>query len=294
MQADFHFKPSNTVRVHPPLLQSGAALPLICDSPHSGVFYPADFGSSQPLAALRQGEDTHVAELWSAVPALGGTLIEALFPRTYVDVNRELSDLDPELLDGPWPHPLAPGEKSRLGFGLIWRRLSFDQPMYQRRLSVAEVEARIRNCWQPYHQALSAAVEAAYQAHGAVWHLNLHSMPGNAFERLGRSSEQPLADFVLGDRDGSTCEPALLDVIETSFRAHGYSVARNNPYKGVALIAQIGQPARRRHSMQIEIRRPIYMDEASREPNAGFAPLQQCLQATLQALAGHIRAQIGA
>ncbi|MEJ6008107.1 N-formylglutamate amidohydrolase [Paucibacter sp. AS339] len=293
MRATTHFNPTNTVRVHAPVLAAADALPLVCDSPHSGVHYPADFVSCQPLAALRQGEDTHVAELWSAVPRQGGTLIEALFPRTYVDVNRELSDLDPELLDGPWPQPLAPGEKSRLGFGLIWRGLSADQPMYQRRLSVAEVQERIRNCWQPYHRALAQAVSAAQQAHGAVWHLNLHSMPGNAFARLGRSSEQPLADFVLGDRDGTTCEPALLDVIETSLRAHGYSVARNNPYKGVALIAQIGCPTQRRHSLQIEIRRPLYMDEASREPNAGFVPLQQSLSATLEALTAHIRTQLG-
>lgn len=270
-------------------LPEGEALPLVCDSPHSGVDYPADFGSCLPLAQLRCSEDTHVDALWQDAPRHGATLLAARFPRSYIDPNRELSDLDPELLDGPWPEPLAPGEKTRLGYGLIWRQVGKGQPIYERRLSVQEVQARIAGCWHPYHAALNEAVESAHARFGAVWHLNLHSMPNNAFERLGLKRSEPLADFVLGDRDGSTCEPALLDLIEDSLRAQGYTVARNDPYKGVALIGRIGRPAERRHSLQIEIRRPLYMDELSRERNAGFETLRQALDKTLAAVAAHIR-----
>ena len=60
-----------------------AALPLVCDSPHSGETYPADFGAAASLAQLRQGEDTHVDALWSAAPALGATLVAANFPRVH-------------------------------------------------------------------------------------------------------------------------------------------------------------------------------------------------------------------
>ena len=54
-----------------------AALPLVCDSPHSGETYPADFGAAASLAQ-RQGEDTHVDALWSAARA-GATLVAANF-----------------------------------------------------------------------------------------------------------------------------------------------------------------------------------------------------------------------
>ncbi len=283
------FTPDTAFRLQMP---EGQELPLVCDSPHSGIDYPDDFGSSLPPLTLRRGEDTHVDALWQAAPAQGATLLAARFPRSYIDPNRELADLDPALLAQPWPEPLAPGEKTRLGYGLIWRQVAKDQPIYARKLSVAEVQARIDNCWKPYHAALDAAVERAYASFGAVWHLNLHSMPNNAFERLGLARSDALADFVLGDRDGTTCEPALLDVIEASLRSHGYSVARNDPYKGVALIGRIGRPAERRHSLQIEIRRPLYMDELSRERNAGFEPLRQCLTATLAAVAAHVRSQV--
>ncbi|MEG3063197.1 MAG: N-formylglutamate amidohydrolase, partial [Comamonas sp.] len=240
----------------------GAAIPLVCDSPHSGVRYPEDFGHAVPRALLRAAEDTHVEALWGEAPKLGATLVEALFPRSYLDLNRTLDDIDPTLLAAPWPTPLAPSEKTRIGSGLVWRTVK-NTPIYDRLLPVDEVRQRIARCYQPYHQALAAAVESTHQRFGAVWHLNLHSMPNNAYERLQIKSDRPLADFVLGDRDGTTCEPAFVALVEEYLRGCGYTVARNDPYKGVQLIAKIGQPALQRHSMQIEIRRPIYMDEES-------------------------------
>lgn len=273
-------------------LPEGLPLPLVCDSPHSGVYYPADFQAAVPLARLRGGEDTHIDTLWSAIPKVGGTLIGATFPRVYIDPNRMLEDLDPELLDAPWPTPLSPGEKTRLGYGLIWRKLDAATPIYDRQLSVAEVQNRIARYYRPYHTALAEAVETAYRQFGALWHLNLHSMPNNAYERLKIDSPHPLADFVLGDRDGTTCEPGIVDLVERELKSMGYTVARNDPYKGVQLIAQIGRPAERRNSLQIEIRRPLYMDEASKAPNEGFATLQRDLASLAERIAMYIRSRI--
>lgn len=269
------------------------AVPLVCDSPHSGTAYPADYGHAVPRALLRRGEDTHVEALWEAVPAVGGTLLAAHFPRTYIDCNRTEDDLDPELLDAPWPTPLDPGPKTRLGFGLVWRNIGAGQPIYDRPLTVAEVRNRIESYYRPYHAALAQAVEDTTRRFGAVWHLNLHSMPNDAYERLKIVSPHPLADFVLGDRDGTTCEPGFVDLIERELRARGYTVARNDPYKGVQLIARIGQPALRRHSLQVEIRRPLYMDEATRERNAGFAQVQRDLAGVLESLSAYVKDKAG-
>ncbi len=262
---------------------------LVCDSPHSGTSYPADYRHAVPRELLRAGEDTHVEALWQSVPAVGGTLLAAHFPRTYIDANRTLDDLDPDLFDEPWPEPLAPGEKTRLGFGLVWRNLRAGVPIYDRALSVAEVRNRIDSYYRPYHATLADRIEATVARFGGVWHLNLHSMPNDAYQRLRIASPRPLADFVLGDRDGTTCEPGFVDLIERELLARGYTVARNDPYKGVQLIARIGQPARNRHSLQVEIRRPLYMDEATRERNAGFARLQQHLTEVLGMVAGYVR-----
>ncbi|MBL0420126.1 N-formylglutamate amidohydrolase [Ramlibacter sp. AW1] len=270
-------------------LPHGEPVALVCDSPHSGTHYPEDFGHVVPMPLLRRGEDTHVDALWQAAPDVGATLLAARFPRTYIDVNRTLEDLDPELLDGPWDAPLAPGEKTRLGYGLIWRNVAAGVPIYDRPLAPERVRRRIQQCYLPYHAALSKAIESSAQRFGGVWHLNLHSMPDDAYRRLGIASPHPLADFVLGDRDGTTCERTFVDLVEYELRSLGYTVARNDPYKGVQLIAHIGQPARNRHSLQVEIRRPVYMDEGTRERHAGFDRLQRDLSQLLRTLAAYVR-----
>lgn len=267
-------------------------LPLVCDSPHSGTIYPSDFRSALPLQKLRQTEDTDIDALWSGVPAVGGTLVAALFPRCYIDPNRALEDLDPSLIDGTWPKPLAPGPKSKLGYGLIFGKVDATSLIYDRQLSVSEIQQRIDRYWQPYRTALDQEIQSAYQRFGQVWHLNLHSMPQNAYERLGIQTDKTLADFVLGDRDGTTCEPEFVGLVEQSLRASGYTVARNDPYKGVALLEQIGQPALRRHSLQIEIRRPLYMNEATRERTPDFETLKSALDKTLIDVATYVKAQI--
>ncbi len=72
------------------------ASPLILASPHSGRHYPKEFlaQSVLPEAVLRQSEDCFVDRLVAAAPQMGVPLIEAVFPRVYVDPNREPSELD--------------------------------------------------------------------------------------------------------------------------------------------------------------------------------------------------------
>jgi N-formylglutamate deformylase len=266
---------------------TGEVLPLVIDSPHSGTDYPADFGYRAPFELLRRGEDLYVDRLYDHAPAHGATFVAANFPRAYVDPNRLLTDLDQALLDAPWPGEVATGPKTQLGIGLIWRMLG-QVPIYQRKLSVAEVQQRIERCYQPYHAALDQAIAEAYTNFGAVWHLNVHSMPDDSYERLGLPVK-PLADFVLGDLDGRTAGEPLMALIEGVLREHGYSVARNDPFKGVEIIARNGRPAEKRHSLQIEIKRSCYADVERHQPNAGFERAQRALDAMLAALAAHVR-----
>ncbi|HEY9281152.1 MAG TPA: N-formylglutamate amidohydrolase [Eoetvoesiella sp.] len=283
--ADSDFEPFTLV------LPTANVIPLVCDSPHSGQIYPEDFQNSLPASILRSGEDTYVDELWSAIPTVGGSLLAANFPRTYIDPNREEDDIDPNMLAEPWTTALHPTEKSRLGHGLIWTQAR-KQPIYDRKLWVAEVENRIGSFHRPYHAALQKQIESAYENFGGVWHLNLHSMPSDSYEALEIETDKPLADFVLGDRDGVTCDPALVQIIEEFLTNRGYTVARNDPFKGVALIAKIGNPEENRHSLQIEVNRALYMDEITYEKTAGFKTLQQTLALLSAEVAAFIQTQL--
>ena len=262
-------------------------LPLLCDSPHSGTCYPADFGHAIAHAELRHGEDTHVERLWDHAPEVGATLIAAHFPRTYIDVNRSLSDVDPGMLAEHWP--LAPSAKTVLGMGLLWRQVRAGAPIYDRKLSIAEVKRRVESCWRPYREALRQASERALAAFGACWHLNLHSMPHDAYERLGIESPTPLADFVLGDRRGRSCDREFLLLVKHAIEAHGYRVAVNDPYEGQELVRMMGEPHEGRHSLQVEVKRSLYMNEATREPNKHFEDLRADIASVLEEVARYVR-----
>jgi N-formylglutamate deformylase len=240
---------------------------------------------------VRRAEDTHVATLWRAAPAYGATLIEARFPRSFIDPNRSLADIDPELLADPWPSPTEPSRKTRQGMGLVWRLAAEGVPMYSRKLGSAEVAWRIERFWRPYHVELAAVLDARQRRFGKVWHINCHSMPAVG-DALADDPGRERADFVLGDREGTTCEPAFLLVVAETLRHLGYGVAVNDPYKGVEIIRVHGRPAQHRHSLQLEIKRSLYMDEETLLPNAGFARVEADLARLTATLANFIRQRL--
>ena len=63
----------------------------------------------------------------------------------------------------------------------------------------------------------------------------------------------------------------------------------NDPYKGVELVRRHGRPRENRHSLQIEVNRKLYMDEAAFERNPNFPRLKADLDGLVAALAGFAR-----
>jgi N-formylglutamate deformylase len=251
---------------------------LVLDSPHSGTHYPEDFAPDCAFDALRAAEDTHVEQLWGFAPDIGATLLHARFPRTYIDPNRSADEVDETLLDEPWPRPVCVSTKVRLGKGLVWRMLDDGTPIYRRKLGVGEVQARIDRCWTPYHQALDQAVTDALHRHGHVIHLNCHSMPAVAQRYATDHPWLVHADFVLGDRDGTSADPRLTRWMERFLNSRGYTVSVNHPYKGVEIVRRHGRPQQRCHAIQVEVNKRLYMNELTLERNAGFKAVQDTLR----------------
>lgn len=262
---------------------------LVLDSPHSGFEFPADFDAVVSEFDLRDGEDCFVDELYLPATELGVTLLAAETPRTYLDPNRHAGDIDLDLIEGGiWPHTHVPSGKARIGKALIWRTLDDGRAIYGRKLKVDEVIARIERHHTPYHRALSDTLDRTHARFGAVYHINCHSMNSVA-GMMGEGGEgSPRPDFVLGDRDGTTCDPGFTEFVRCTLAAMEYSVSVNDPYKGVELIKAYSDPAAGRHSLQLEINKRLYMDEAKRERNAGFAPLQRRLHNLIEAIADYI------
>jgi len=281
---------SRLVILHGP---PAAAVPLVLDSPHSGQDFPADFDAAVSRFDLREGEDCFIDELYAPATELGVPLLAALFPRTYLDPNRHHGDIDLDLIEGGrWPHEHVPSGKARIGKALIWRTLDDGRPIYSRKLAVDEVVERIERCHAPYHARLRQTLEQTHRRFGAVYHVNCHSMPAVGGKQGEGGAGKLRAEFVLGDRDGSTCDPAFTEFVRETLVAMGYTVAVNDPYKGVELVRAYSNPAARRHSLQVEINKKLYMDEATRTRHEGFASLQANLMRLIEAINDYIAAEL--
>ena len=255
--------------------------PLVLDSPHSGNRFPDDFDAAVSEAELREGEDSYVDELYAGGQELGVPLLAALWPRTYLDPNRHAGDVDLDLIEGRWPGEYRPSGKAKVGKALVWRTLEDGRPIYARRLAPEIVLRRIERFHAPYHLAVQELIENCVKKHGRSFHLNCHSMRAVAGKQGEDGAGSKRADFVLGDRDGTSCDPAFTERVRMVLADMGYEVKVNDPYKGVELVRAYSNPKTGRHSLQVEINKRLYMDEATLRKNEGFTALQKNLSTLL-------------
>ena len=229
---------------------------------------------------LRALDDGPVDELLARGCALGATLIAATFPRAVVDLNRDACEQDPDSLADPASlSGLRATVKARAGLGVVPTRL-LGEPIYEGRLSAAELQRRVAEAYRPYHAQLATLA--------ADRRRQLRRLPGAGL---------PLdADPAAGDprraadrrRPGRPLRPqlpsALVDAAERLLAGAGLRVARNRPYAGGHITELHGRPGLGSHALQLELRRALFMDERTHERNDGFAAMQQLLGELTQAL----------
>lgn len=256
------------------LLRPETSFPLLLDSPHSGRIYPADFNTLCTPEELHKAEDNLLDHLIEDAPACGMTVLLCEFPRTYIDVNRAIDDIDPSLLAADWPEEIWPSQRSEAGIGLIRRLVRPGVPLYNRELSVEEVQRRIDHYYRPYHEALKSELDRLHYLFGQVWHLDMHSMP----EASAHTADGHPVDFVLGDRGGKTCRRDFVHGLKQFIESRGYRVALNDPYSGVELIRAYSAPSAARHALQVEISKALYWDEQRGTFNQNAPRLKEDMQ----------------
>jgi N-formylglutamate amidohydrolase len=259
--------------------------PVVFASPHSGRLYPASFLDtvSASLIDLRRIEDAYVDRLLSEAHLCGAPVLYGLVGRACVDLNRAETEMDPGMFADP--SPLWTGSRSprvEAGLGCIPRIAFNGAPIYARKLSRREAEARLDGVYRPYHRALDSLLGRAQAMFGQAWLIDCHSMPAEP-------DNHRAPDIVIGDRFGSSCHPGLTDLVERLFRERGYSTARNTPYAGGFATMTYGQPGQNRHALQIEIRRSLYLDEIRVEPHDGFLTLRRDISEITREICAYAR-----
>lgn len=245
---------------------------VVFDSPHSGRTYPADFKHSVSERKMRAAEDSMVDDLFDAVPEKGGIMLRALFPRTYVDLNRYETDIKRQMLTDPhnWPLGFDPTTRSEYGHGIIRESLRHGHDrLYKKPITTAAAMARIENYHRPYHAALAQLIDDAHAEHGRVWHVNCHSMPSACISPARKT------DICLGDAFGAACHRReFTEMVQNWLKDKGYRVDINVPFAGYRLVTDYADPPQGRQSLQIEINKAIYWDERKDKPSANYATVK--------------------
>ncbi|NBX67132.1 MAG: hypothetical protein EBQ96_09070 [Proteobacteria bacterium] len=276
--APFMSSPDTALEYVLPSLGS-TPIPVIVDSPHSGRHMPDDWRlACDPYFIRQRTEDCFIDAVCSGAPHIGAHFMAAQTARAYLDVNRPVSSLMPTDLKPPVRILKPSGARdvnARNGRGLYWRICMVDGQRIPivRDADIPDESAvlkRIRFLWSPYHRQLQSALRGLLRQHGIAVHFNLH-----AFYPTGRKN-QP--EIVVGDLHGRSCARWLTQLAAMHFVKHGYDTAINAPYPGGEIIRLAGAPCSGLHSLQIEIRKDMYMDSVSLEPNSGFWRLKQVLE----------------
>ncbi|WP_218119185.1 N-formylglutamate amidohydrolase [Limimonas halophila] len=279
-------EPCEILTPHQVRLPSAQTLPLVFASPHSGRHYPPAFVASARLdrVSLRRSEDGFVDELIAAAPEMGAPLLQANFPRAYVDVNREPFELDPRMFNEPLPgYANTRSPRVAAGLGTIARVVASGSEIYSDKLTFAEALSRIRAYYWPYHNALSRLIADTRERFGACILVDCHSMPSIGGP-MDRDAGRRRVDFVLGDSHGAACDPRVPAAVETALTQLGYNVRHNSPYSGGFVTRHYGRPWEGVHALQIEMNRALYMDEETVRRGPGLAQLAHDMRAVVAAL----------
>jgi N-formylglutamate amidohydrolase len=242
-------------------------VPVLLSVPHAGRDYPdCVFQALRlPRASLLRLEDRYADLLARKVIALGYPVVIAHRARAWIDLNRDETDLDVEMVRGAdRTHYPAPGVKQRGGLGLIPRRLSGDGDLWRQQFAIEDVEQRIVDFHRPYHTHVSNILANMRSRFGTAMLLDLHSMP---------PIRQPAIvppQFVVGDRFGRSAASRFAELLIEQIKGRGFTASLNHPYAGEHILTRHGKPHSNIHAVQLEVDRSLYLDSHLREPGQGL------------------------
>jgi N-formylglutamate deformylase len=217
--------------------------PVVVEIPHAGTAIddasrahvripPAALAAG----ALRADSDVGAEDVWWAAQRPLVTVIVARTSRHVIDLNTE------PRLPTPAEEKLPAAMRSRRvqsQCGHSWRA----EPPPQR-----ELERRIREVFEPYHQRIASELQQAADLHGAAFLLSLHTFPG---------PDEGGAEVILGTRGGTSASPTLRDLVAEQLAALGLRVSLDVPFPGGVSAQRHGRPDEGRHALQIEIARHL-------------------------------------
>ena len=258
----------------------GRAAPVIAHVPHASTAIPVDVRAELVLSddeladELLRLTDHDTDRLFAGLSELGVTAFVTDLSRLVFDPERFLDDS---------AEPMAPR-----GQGVVYWQGSQGQPI--RVASDAVRERHVRERYEPYHAALDALVAEQLEVAGECLVIDCHSFPSVPLpSELDQTPDRP--DICIGTDELHTPEP-LAAALVAAFRAEGWRVERNVPYAGTFVPSGSFGRDERVHSVMIEVRRGLDMDEATGARLPAFGDVGEAITRAVAAAVRPERATI--
>ncbi|HEX9708320.1 MAG TPA: N-formylglutamate deformylase [Steroidobacteraceae bacterium] len=242
--------------------------PLFVSLPHVGIELPDDQRWRYVERAFGlEDTDWHLEKLYGFVREFGASLIVPRYSRYLIDLNRPGENT-----------PMYPGMNNtelcptRFFSGdLLYRDASAPDP--------AEIARRIKQYWQPYHDALGAELERLRGLHGHAILFDGHSIKSE----LPWLFEGRLPDLNLGTANGASCAPTLRSALARVLAGQSrFSQVVDGRFKGGHTTRHYGDPDHEVHAIQLEMCWSCYMRESA--PHAYDLERARSVQPILQQL----------
>jgi len=248
------------------IVSGGGTSPIIAHVPHSSSHITE---GARPQFLLSDEElrrevirltDWHTDRLFSWVTKLGGSMFINTVPRVIFDPERFVDDDD---------EPMA-----AVGQGVVYTKST--QGELLREIDDAQRAGFISELYEPYHEALTTMVSSSLDKFGTCLIIDCHSF---ATEPLPSepNQETPRPDICIGT-DSFHTPPALAEALEQAFTAEGFVTKRDSPFSGTIVPLRFYGRDSRVESVMIEVRRGLYCDEATGEPNTDFDRVQSIVE----------------
>ncbi len=245
--------------------------PLILSIPHSGTFFPPEFLDAVAFDTkiMRRNEDLLVDKLLQGAIDAGIPTIKMLINRVFIDLNRDRLELDPEMFyNYPKEKDVLFDKHCRVGLGVVHRINYMRQPLYKGLLDYNEVEQRLKNVYDVYHDELQKMIAKCVKKFGFCLLLDCHSMPSKICSIIDDRSG---IDICLGTLFSQSCPQEMSDFFAGQFWNKNYNVEFNCPYSGAFITFNYCQPRKKIYTLQLEINRALYANEDRLLPNEHFS-----------------------
>ena len=230
--------------------------------PHSGERVPAEAAWLQglPEPVLMCDVDRFVDRLYQpVVDKLNLGCVKTQWHRYVVDLNRLPDDVDADSVIG------AKNPSGKFTTGLHWVKTTLGMRLMPEPIPQALHAQLVERYFQPFHADVREMYDYFRERRAEkIYHLDAHSMPSKGTS-AHKDPGETRADIVVSDWEGKSCETFYKDLVMEAYAQAGLKVAYNWPYLGGRVTQTYGHPDKGQHTIQVEISRALYMDEATKQ-----------------------------